>query len=130
MARVSKELPRHGETIWALSGQRTGRSDLPLTARGERNATRLAKGLTFEEVFCSPLQRVRRTCELAGFGAVAAIDPDLLEWDYGQCENLRSEDHATRPHWQLFCDGCPGGESPDDISTRADSVLSSCGTAA
>jgi broad specificity phosphatase PhoE len=129
---VSKELPliylaRHGETIWTISGQHTGRTDLPLTARGERNATRLAdrlKGLTFEKVFCSPLQRVRRTCELAGFGSVAAIDPNLLEWDYGQYEGLRSEEiHATRPDWQLFRDGCPGGESPDDVGKRADSVV-------
>jgi broad specificity phosphatase PhoE len=129
VARVSKELPliylaRHGEANWALSGQRSGRSDLPLTARGEPNATRLAdrlKGLTFEELFCSSLQRVRRTRELAGFGPVAAIDPDILEWE---------EVHATRPDWQLFRDGCPGGESPDDIATRADSVGSSCGTVA
>jgi broad specificity phosphatase PhoE len=129
---VSKELPliylaRHGETIWTISGQHTGRTDLPLTARGERNATRLAdrlKGLTFEKVFCSPLQRVRRTCELAGFGSVAAIDPNLLEWDYGQYEGLRSaEIHATRPDWQLFRDGCPGGESPDDVGKRADLVV-------
>jgi broad specificity phosphatase PhoE len=129
---VSKELPliylaRHGETAWTISGQHTGRTDLPLTARGERNAARLAdrlKGLTFEKVFCSPLQRVRRTCELAGFGSVAAIDHNLLEWDYGQYEGLRSaEIHATRPDWQLFRDGCPGGESPADVGTRADLVV-------
>jgi len=122
---VSKEL---------LSRQVTGRSDLPLTARGERNATRLAdrlKGLTFEEVFCSLLQRVRQTCELAGFGSVAPIDPDLLEWDYGRYEGLRSQEiHATRPDWQLFRDGYLGGEPCDDIATRADSVVSSCGTVA
>jgi len=129
---MSKELPlvylaRHGETAWTISGQHTGRTDLPLTERGERNAKRLAerlKGLTFAKVFSSPLQRVRRTCELAGFGSVAAIDPDLLEWDYGQYEGLRSaEIHATRPSWQLFRDGCPGGESPSDVGMRADAVV-------
>jgi broad specificity phosphatase PhoE len=129
---MSKEFPliylaRHGETAWTISGQHTGRTDLPLTERGERNARRLAdrlKGLTFEKVFCSPLQRVRRTCELAGFGSVAEIDSNLLEWDYGQYEGLRSaEIHATRPDWQLFWDGCPGGESPNDVGMRADSVV-------
>jgi broad specificity phosphatase PhoE len=129
---MSQELPliylaRHGETAWTISGQHTGRTDLPLTNRGERNATRLAdrlKGLAFEKVFCSPLKRVRRTCELAGFGSVVAIDPNLLEWDYGQYEGLRSaEIHATRPDWQLFRDGCPGGESPNDVGARADRVV-------
>jgi len=129
---MSQELPliylaRHGETAWTISGQHTGRTDLPLTERGERNAARLAdrlKGLVFEKVFCSPLQRVRRTCELAGFGSVAAIDPNLLEWDYGQYEGLRSaEIHASRPSWQLFRDGCPGGELPSDVGARADSVV-------
>jgi broad specificity phosphatase PhoE len=130
--RVSKELPviylaRHGETAWTISGQHTGRTDLPLTERGQRNAMRLAdrlKGLTFEKVLCSPLQRVRRTCELAGFGSLATIDPNLLEWDYGQYEGLRSEEiHAARPGWQLFRDGCPGGESPGDVGVRADFVV-------
>jgi broad specificity phosphatase PhoE len=129
---MSKELPviylaRHGETAWTISGQHTGRTDLPLTERGERNAKRLAerlKGLTFAKTFSSPLQRVRRTCELAGFGSAATIDPDLLEWDYGQYEGLRSaEIHATRPSWQLFRDGCPGGESPGDVGMRADAVV-------
>ena len=129
---MSKELPvvylaRHGETAWTISGQHTGRTDLPLTTRGERNATRLGtrlKGLEFEKVFCSPLQRVRRTCELAGFGSVAAIDPNLLEWDYGQYEGLRSaEIRAVRPDWQLFRDGCPAGESPSEIGARADVVV-------
>lgn len=129
---MSKELPvvylaRHGETAWTISGQHTGRTDLPLTEHGERNAKRLVerlKGLPFARVFASPLQRVRRTCELAGFGSVAAIDSDLLEWDYGQYEGLRSaEIQATRPSWQLFRDGCPGGESPSDVGMRADAVV-------
>ena len=84
-------LARHGETAWSLTGQHTGLTDLPLTERGERNASRLQqrlKGLTFAKVFTSPLQRARRTCELAGFGTVAEIDPDLLEWDYGKYENF------------------------------------------
>ena len=82
-------LARHGETAWTLSGQHTGLTDLPPTERGERNARRLEKrlrGVTFAKVFTSPLQRATRTCELAGFGAVAQIDRDLLEWNYGEYE--------------------------------------------
>jgi probable phosphoglycerate mutase len=120
-------LARHGETAWSLSGQHTGRTDLPLTVRGERNAGRLCErlsGLTFVKVFTSPLQRVVRTCELAGFGVVAQFDRDLLEWDYGQYEGRRSDEiHAERPGWQLFRDGCPGGEMPDDVAARADRVV-------
>ncbi len=120
-------LARHGETAWSLSGQHTGLTDLPLTERGERNAVRLGerlKGLPFERVFTSPLQRALRTCELAGFGAVEEIDRNLLEWNYGQYEGLRSvEIYAERPDWQLFRDGCPGGESPGDVAARADVVI-------
>ena len=121
-------LARHGETAWSLTGQHTGLTDLPLTERGERNASRLQqrlKGLTFAKVFTSPLQRARRTCELAGFGAVAEIDRDLLEWDYGEYEGRRTaEIHAKRPDWQLFRDGCPGGETPQQVGDRADRVAS------
>src|SRR5271167_2030796 len=121
-------LARHGETAWSLSGQHTGRTDLPLTERGDRNARALGerlRGLTFVKVFTSPLTRALQTCELAGFGAVAEIDPDLVEWDYGQYEGRRTaEIHVGRPDWQLFRDGCPGGESPDQIGARADQVLS------
>ena len=120
-------LARHGETAWSLSGQHTGLTDLPLTARGEENAQRLGKrlaGLTFSKVFTSPLQRARRTCELAGFGKVAEVDNNLLEWNYGDYEGRRTaEIHAERPDWQLFRDGCPGGESPDQIGARADKVV-------
>jgi broad specificity phosphatase PhoE len=120
-------LARHGETAWTLSGQHTGRTDLPLTERGERNARRLEerfRGLTFAKVFTSPLQRAARTCALAGFGAAAEIDRDLLEWDYGEYEGRRTVDiHKERPDWQLFRDGCPGGESPSEIGTRADRVV-------
>src|ERR1700752_913379 len=120
-------LARHGETAWSLTGQHTGRTDLPLTESGERNAQRLRdrlSGLTFDKVFTSPLQRARRTCELAGFGSVAEIVQELVEWDYGDYEGRRSvEIHAERPDWQLFRDGCPGGESPEQVAARADSVV-------
>ena len=121
-------LARHGETAWSLSGQHTGRTDLPLTERGERNARALGerlRGLVFAKVFTSPLRRAARTCELAGFGAAAEIDPALVEWDYGHYEGRRTaEIHAQRPDWQLFRDGCPGGESPGQIGARADRVVS------
>src|ERR687896_536946 len=120
-------LARHGETAWSLSGQHTGLTDLPLTERGERNARQLGeqlKRLTFAKVFTSPLQRAARTCELAGFGAIAEVDRDLLEWNYGQYEGRRTaEIHAERPDWELFRDGCPGGESPQEVSARADRVV-------
>ena len=120
-------LARHGETAWSLSGQHTGRTDLPLTERGQRNAGRLGerlKGLAFVDVVTSPLQRATRTSELAGFGAVAKVDRDLVEWDYGQYEGRRTaEIHAERPDWQLFRDGCPGGETPEQIGVRADRVV-------
>jgi broad specificity phosphatase PhoE len=120
-------LARHGETAWTLSGQHTGLTDLPLTERGERNARRLEerlRGVTFAKVFTSPLQRATRTCELAGFGAVAEIDRDLLEWNYGDYEGrLTADIHKERPDWQLFRDGCPGGESPNDVAVRADRVV-------
>jgi broad specificity phosphatase PhoE len=120
-------LARHGETAWTLSGQHTGLTDLPLTERGERNARNLGerlRGLTFSGVLVSPLQRAMRTCELAGFGAVCQVDRDLVEWDYGQYDGRRTaEIHAERPGWQLFRDGCPGGEMPDQVATRADRVI-------
>ncbi|MGH7353023.1 MAG: histidine phosphatase family protein [Candidatus Rokuibacteriota bacterium] len=121
-------LARHGETAWSLSGQHTGRTDIPLTERGERHAHVLGerlRGLTFAKVFTSPLQRAARTCELAGFGAGAEIDRDLLEWNYGAYEGRTSPDiHAERPDWHLFRDGCPDGESPDQVGARADRVVS------
>jgi len=121
-------LARHGETAWTISGQYTGLTDLPLTENGERIARRLEerlRGLIFAKVFTSPLQRARRTCELAGFGAVAEIDGDLVEWNYGDYEGRRSADvHRERPDWELFRDGCPGGESPADAAARADRLVS------
>jgi probable phosphoglycerate mutase len=120
-------IARHGETAWSLSGQHTGLTDLPLTERGLRNARLLGErlhGLTFTRVFTSPLQRASKTCELAGFGALAEIDRDLVEWNYGEYEGLRSaEIQARHPGWQIFHDGCPGGESPDQIGARADRVV-------
>ena len=120
-------LARHGETEWTVTGQHTGLTDLPLTARGEQNARSLKerlRGLRFAKVFASPLQRVSRTCELAGFGDQAEVDRDLVEWDYGDYEGRRTPDiHKERPDWQLFYDGCPGGESPGDVGSRADRVI-------
>ncbi len=111
-----------------MSGQHTGLTDLPLTDRGERNAQRLGERLqtlTFTKVFTSPLQRATQTCELAGFGDVAEVDRNLLEWNYGQYEGRRTaEIHAERPEWELFRDGCPGGETPDQVGARADRVAS------
>jgi probable phosphoglycerate mutase len=120
-------LARHGETEWSLSGQHTGRTDIPLTANGEEQARRLGQrlsGLSVRKVFTSPLRRAHRTCELAGFGHVAEVEPDLMEWDYGQYEGIRTtEIHRERPGWQLFRDGCPGGESPEQAGARADRVI-------
>jgi broad specificity phosphatase PhoE len=120
-------LARHGETAWTVSGQHTGRTELPLTEQGERNAANLRgrlRGMTFDSILVSPLGRARRTCELAGFGAVAKVVPDLTEWDYGAYEGLRTaEIRRERPDWYLFRDGCPGGESVADIGIRADRVI-------
>lgn len=120
-------LARHGETAWSRTGQHTGVTDLPLTERGERNAVRLGErlaGCTFAKIFTSPLQRALRTCELAGFASAAEIDPDLVEWNYGDYEGLRTAEIRTkRPNWQLFVDGCPNGESPAQIGARADRVI-------
>lgn len=120
-------LARHGETEWAMTGQHTGVTDLALTARGERNAQALAErlcGLSIARVFTSPLQRAARTCELAGFGDRAETDRDLVEWDYGEYEGRRTPDIQTdHTDWQLFRDGCPGGESPPQVGLRADRVI-------
>jgi len=120
-------LARHGETAWSLSGQHTGLTDLPLTGRGEANARALKAplaGMTFALVLTSPLVRAKRTCELAGFGGAAIEDPDLVEWNYGDYEGRRTaEILAQRPGWKLFRDGCPGGESPEQVGVRADRVI-------
>jgi broad specificity phosphatase PhoE len=121
-------LARHGETAWTLTGQHTGRTDLPLTQRGERNARALRerlKGYRFARVLTSPLQRAVRTCELSGFAGQAEVDSDLVEWNYGDYEGLRSADiHAIHPNWDPFSNGFPGGESLAEIGSRADRVIS------
>jgi broad specificity phosphatase PhoE len=117
-------LARHGDTAWTDSRQRTGRTDLPLIACGEGRARLLGEQLrrfSFASVFTSPLQRASRTCELAGFGAVARIDPDLVEWDYGGFEGMLTRDiMKERSGWELFRDGCPDGETPGNVAARAD----------
>jgi probable phosphoglycerate mutase len=124
---VAIYLARHGETEWSLAHKHTGRTDIPLTARGETNARALAprlKGISFAKVLSSPLQRAKRTCELAGLGAVAVEDADLMEWDYGSYEGRKTSDiRQERPDWDLFRDGCPQGESVADVSARADRVV-------
>lgn len=118
---------RHGETAWSLSGQHTGLTDLPLTSNGVRNAKRLGerlRGLSFAKVLTSPLQRAFQTCVLAGFGSLAEVDIDLVEWNYGEYEGRTSaEIRAERPNWDLFRDGCPRGESPAQVGERADRVV-------
>lgn len=120
-------LVRHGETAWSLSRQATGRSDIPMTDRGERDAQELGtrlKSLSFAQVLTSPLQRARRTAELAGFSKGAGVDADLTEWDYGTYEGHRTADiRAERPGWRLFEDGCPGRETLEAVSVRAERVI-------
>jgi broad specificity phosphatase PhoE len=120
-------LVRHGETEWSVSGQHTGRTDVRLTARGEAQARRLAerlRGVAFARVWSSPLQRARATCELAGFGGVMEIEPALVEWDYGEYEGITTaEIHARDAQWNVFEHGGPGGESPEDVSRRADGIV-------
>jgi probable phosphoglycerate mutase len=120
-------LARHGETAWTLSHQHTGRSDIPLTERGQANARSLGerlRGTAFERVFSSPLQRARHTSELAGFGGKAVMEPDLVEWDYGKYDGLTTAEIRRRqPDWSLFRDGCPGGESVAQVGARADRLL-------
>jgi len=118
---------RHGETAWSLSGQHTGTTDIPLTANGEAGARELGPWLgkvAFSKVLTSPRQRARRTCELAGLGANAEVEPDLAEWDYGDYEGRLSVDiRADRPGWNVFRDGCPNGETPEAIAARAERLI-------
>jgi len=120
-------LVRHGETEWSLSGQHTGTTDIPLTERGRDDARRLEPLLSsaaFALVLSSPLQRARQTCELAGLGDRMEIDPDLTEWNYGDYEGLTpSQIERTAPGWMLFNDGCPGGESPEQVGARVDRLI-------
>jgi len=118
---------RHGETEWSLSGQHTGVTDIPLTENGRAVARRLRPVLaepSFQLVLTSPLRRARETCELAGLGSRAVLEPDLREWNYGEYEGLtRKEIHAKAPGWMIFRDGCPGGETPAQVGARADRVI-------
>jgi broad specificity phosphatase PhoE len=120
-------LIRHGETEWSLSGQHTGTTDIPLTENGRKVARLLEPVLakeTFALVLTSPLERARETCELAGLGARGEIDSDLMEWNYGQYEGLTPKQiRAQAPEWMLFNEGCPGGESPEQIGARVDRVI-------
>ncbi|MER9505817.1 histidine phosphatase family protein [Mesorhizobium sp. M0579] len=120
-------LVRHGETEWSASGKHTGRTDIPLTPKGEAAARGVAdrlKDLSFQAVWSSPSQRAFSTCTLAGFGAAAVKKDDLQEWDYGAYEGVKTKEILVqRPGWQLFRDGCPGGESVADVGARADRII-------
>jgi probable phosphoglycerate mutase len=120
-------LARHGETAWTITRQHTGTSDIPLTARGEQNAQSLRarlSGYTFDTVLTSPLKRAHNTANLAGFAAQVQVEPDLIEWDYGQYDGLTTAQILVdNPNWDLFRDGCPGGESPQTVFARADRLV-------
>ena len=120
-------LVRHGETEWSVSGQHTSRTDLPLTDAGRERAIALGselRGNQWEMVLSSPLRRARETCELAGLGHEVAVQEELREWDYGEYEGLTTPQiREQRPGWSLWRDGCPGGETPESISERADRML-------
>jgi probable phosphoglycerate mutase len=123
-------LARHGETAWSLSGQHTGRTDIPLTAHGEEQAEslgRLLGGRQFALVLTSPLQRARETCRIAGYADVAELEPDLAEWHYGALEGrLTAELVAERPGWNLWKDGPPEGETIEAVAARAGRVIERC----
>ncbi|MSP41027.1 MAG: histidine phosphatase family protein [Deltaproteobacteria bacterium] len=128
MAEAQKiYLIRHGETEWSRAGKHTGVTDLPLTESGRQTA-RLLQPVLAREIFVailsSPLQRARETCELAGLGKIAALEPDLMEWNYGEYEGLTTKQiQSARPGWSVFHDGCPGGETAAQVAARADRVI-------
>ena len=125
--RLHLFLIRHGETKWALTGQHTGRTDIPLTARGEAQASELGhqlQGIEFSRLFTSPLKRARQTCERVEPDSTFTSEPDLAEWDYGDYEGKTCADiRQQRPGWDVFRDGCPHGESPAQVSARADRLI-------
>ena len=120
-------LIRHGQTAWSLTGQHTGRTEIPLTEQGEHEARKLAELLctvSFDHVLSSPRQRAWQTCKLVGLAEAAELEPNLAEWDYGDYEGQRTADiRQTRPDWNLFRDGCPRGESPSQVAERADRLI-------
>jgi probable phosphoglycerate mutase len=120
-------LVRHGETEWSVNGRHTGKTDIPLTEKGRAMALLLEpilSGENYSFVLTSPLRRASETCELAGLGGRAAVDPDLIEWDYGEFEGLTtSQIHEKKPGWMIFRDGCPGGETPEEIGIRVDRLI-------
>jgi broad specificity phosphatase PhoE len=126
-------LVRHASTEWSQSGRHTGRTDLPLNEAGREGARELKRRLEPLEIvaaYSSPMQRARETCEIAGFGDRAEVDDDLLEWDYGDYEGMTTpEIWGSRPHWELFADGCPNGESAADVGARVDLFLDRIATA-
>jgi probable phosphoglycerate mutase len=121
-------LVRHGETEWSRAGRHTGITDLPLTEEGRRAARLLRPvlaGETFSRVLTSPMTRARETCDLAGLGGAAEIDPDLMEWNYGRYEGMTHEEiEEEAPGWLVFENGCPGGESPEQVGARVDRLVS------
>lgn len=121
-------LIRHGETEWSLSGAHTGRTDLPLTDHGRKQAEAIRQelgGRKFSLVLTSPLERARETCELAGYGDWAQLEPNLHEWDYGGYEGrTTAQIRQENPHWSLWKDGVPNGETIEQVGARADSVIS------
>ena len=123
---------RHGETEWSLSGQHTGTTDLPLTENGRKLAKLLQPMLanhSIDRVLTSPLQRARETCQLAGFGEKAEVDTNLVEWNYGEYEGITTKQiHDKRPGWVIFTDGCPGGETPEEVGARADRIITKART--
>lgn len=120
-------LIRHGETEWTISGQHTGTTDIPLTEKGKEDAMKLKRELqdvSFQLILSSPMQRAFNTCELAGFAKQARLDPDLVEWNYGEYEGLTTKQiWKNDPHWEIFAQGAPGGESVADVGARATHIL-------
>ena len=120
-------LVRHGETEWSLNRKHTGSTDIPLTEHGRSSARKIAPALArqkFDLVLVSPMQRARDTCDLAGLGSIASVDESLREWNYGDYEGLTTQQiRASTPTWQIFDDGCPGGETPADVGERVDRVI-------